>query len=79
MLSAPECMNDSGTRTDIKAGSTQVCSLAVHATHLLKSVSTAPVEKRPLIYLLVNQIGNFDRDPELMRPLILATIDHIER
>jgi hypothetical protein len=70
--------NTSATCQQSDTPLTRDCSLPVLAKQLARHRPTIAPDKRPLLELLINQISNFERSPDGMRPLILRTIDRIE-
>ncbi|SHJ68693.1 hypothetical protein SAMN05444159_1232 [Bradyrhizobium lablabi] len=67
-----------GARTGSKsdAGLTQPCSLKVLASHLARLRPGHPAG--PHISNLINQLGNYERNPVLLRPMILMSMQRIE-
>lgn len=54
-------------------------SLITLAQQLARQRSTLPPQRRPLVSNLVQQIYNYDANPDAMRPRILETIERLSQ
>lgn len=70
-------VNDARTCAKIDTPLTQPRSLIVLAQNLLRQRSALLPQRRPLVSNLVQQIYNYDSNPEAMRPRILETVDRL--
>ena len=76
MQNAPERMNESGTCSPTRAKSVQASSLDVLARHLARLRPGHPAGYH--ISNLIEQLKNYERNPILLRPMILMSVQRIQ-
>ena len=69
-------VNTSGTGSKTDTPLTQA-NLALFARHLARLRPTVAPAARPLVSNLIGQLGNYERNPKGLRPMIMATIDRL--